>query len=245
MNTYAGSVVTTHAFTIEAAWWQTAWFYLLATFAVVFILVLVISTRERSIKQEQQVAHWKLQTEYETLRSQVNPHFLFNSFNTLTNIIEESPDRAVEYVEHLSDFFRNMLEIREQPLVTLRHELLMTTNYLYLQQKRFGSNFAVTQEIPVSQDDYVLPPLTLQIIMENAFKHNIVSRDTPLRIHMSVNGQTLEVRNNVNPKAIHESSTGLGLKIREKQDRHVYNPIHASGVERKYIYCICSVNKKI
>jgi sensor histidine kinase YesM len=117
----------------------------------------------------------------------------------------------VEYVEHLSDFFRRMLELREKPLVTLDEELDLTRNYLYLQQKRFGPNFSFAQDVKVDGQDFFLPPLTLQILMENAFKHNAVSRSTPLRIELRTDGDALVVNNNVNPKPVREPSTGIGL----------------------------------
>jgi hypothetical protein len=226
VNAYNDATVVAHRFVVNPAWWQQWWFYLLAGFGAVGLVTLIVRVRERSLKQDQQMTQLRLQTDYETLRNQVNPHFLFNSFNTLSAIIEENPTRAVEYVEHLSDFFRNMLEMRDKPLVPLEEEMALATNYLYLQQKRFGANFSVMNEIKDTTEIYAVPPLTLQILMENAFKHNAVSRSTPLQIHVYLENDALVVSNNVNPKPHKEPSTGIGLpNVKSRLAMHTSAPM--------------------
>ena len=211
VGAYNASRILTYPFAVEPAWWQRWWFYVLLSAAAVGLIMGGIRWRERTLQQQQQLAQLRLRTEYETLRNQVNPHFLFNSFNTLAAAIEDDPPSAVEYVQHMSDFFRRMLEVREKPLVSLEDELELTRHYLFLQQKRYGSNFSVSNEIGDRMERYALPPLTLQLLLENAFKHNAVSRSTPLRIRLAVENDALVVSNSLSPKPHRESGTGIGL----------------------------------
>lgn len=212
VGAYNSAHVLTHRFVVEPAWWQRWWFYALVILALTGIVILLVRSRERTLQQQQQMVQLRLKAEYETLRNQVNPHFLFNSFNTLVAAIEDDPPTAVEYVQHMSDFFRRMLEVREKPLVSLTDELELTTHYLFLQQKRYGSNFSVQNDINVNTDQFALPPLTLQLLLENAFKHNAVSRSTPLKIRLAVENDALVVSNSLNPKPYRESGTGIGLE---------------------------------
>ena len=212
VGSYNAAHAVAHAFAVKPAWWQRWWFYVFLAAVAGGLLFVVIKWRERTLQQRQQLAQLRLRTEYETLRNQVNPHFLFNSFNTLVAAIEDDPPSAVEYVQHMSDFFRRMLEVREKPLVSLKDELELTRHYLFLQQKRYGSNFDVSNEIDGSTTRYALPPLTLQLLLENAFKHNAVSRATPLRIRLAVENDALVVSNSLSPKPHRETGTGIGLE---------------------------------
>ena len=145
------------------------------------------------------------------LRNQVNPHFLFNSFNTLITTIEEDPARAVEYTEQLSDFFRNIVTYRDKDVISLAEELNLLETYLYLQKKRYGDNLRLIMP-EVVPGNFLVPPLTLQLLMENAIKHNAVSRDTPLQVELTIKEQYLEVKNNKNARMSKEKGAGMGLQ---------------------------------
>jgi LytS/YehU family sensor histidine kinase len=147
------------------------------------------------------------------LRNQVNPHFLFNSFNTLISIIEDDPQLAVEYVEQLSDFFRNIVNYRDKDIIPLKEELGLLHTYLFIQQKRFGSSLRLQINVSdVEKNETFIPPLTLQLLGENAIKHNAVSKETPLTINIFIQNERLLVQNNINAKISQAPGAGMGLQ---------------------------------
>ena len=163
------------------------------------------------------VAQEKLQKEYvqsqlEGLRSQVNPHFLFNSLNTLSYLIPESTDRAVNFVQQLSKVYRYILEIKDEKLIPLEEELLFLAAYQFLLKERFGENLKITLEIPTATRQELLIPLSLQLLIENAIKHNIISSQKPLEIKLWVDKDRLLVRNNLQLKTQEMPSTKVGLQ---------------------------------
>ena len=158
------------------------------------------------LKQEQLIS------QLETLKNQVNPHFLFNSLNTLAAIIPEDSKLAVLFVKHLSKVYRYILEIREQRLVSLRQELSALESYRFLLEIRFGANLRFEQQIPADILDLLVVPLSLQMLIENAVKHNVISTQHPLTIEILADEKQILVRNSLQPKPYREESTGLGLQ---------------------------------
>ncbi|MFZ4475809.1 MAG: sensor histidine kinase [Saprospiraceae bacterium] len=152
-----------------------------------------------------------VESQFSALKSQISPHFLFNSFNTLITIIEENPVMAVSYVEHLSDFYRTIIVYRERDLIPLHEELILVRNFGYLLKKRYEDNFFIDVQNMVSPGQIM--PLTLQILVENAVKHNIISAAHPLRIEIleTADGY-IAVRNNIQHKIKPEPGTHFGLK---------------------------------
>lgn len=202
-----------YVFTIGKPFWKQWWFVLLCITGISGFLVYVIKEREKAAKKWQQLQTEKLQSQYETLKNQVNPHFLFNSFNTLLTIIEEDPEKAAPYVEHLSDFYRCIVNMREKDLIPLGDEITIIEDYFFIQKKRFGDALLFHTLITDEQKKiYSIPPLTLQLLAENAVKHNIVSKDSPLTLSLFIEEEILIVQNNLNEKATKEKSEGLGLQ---------------------------------
>lgn len=153
-----------------------------------------------------------LQSQFEILRQQINPHFLFNSLNVLSGLISKDVSQAQLFIDEFSHIYRYVLETIEQPVSTLSRELDFMRSYLYLQQMRHGQNLTWTVNIPAQLLDMVMPPLSLQVVLENALKHNIVNEAKPLQIEISAKDKTLIVRNRLQPKISQGVSTGLGLK---------------------------------
>lgn len=159
-----------------------------------------ILTRENAISQ------------YETLKSQINPHFLFNTLNTLSSLIEEDPKTAVLFVDKTADFYRQILNFREKEIIGLREELALIEDFVFLQKKRYGENLVVKVQIPETLLDSAVAPLTLQMLIENAIKHNIITSEKPLTIELFINENNyLVVRNNLQKKKQSEHSSQLGL----------------------------------
>lgn len=148
---------------------------------------------------------------YEALKSQVNPHFLFNSLNALTNLVHENPDKAVTFIKQLSDVYRYVLDTRDQEVVPIDEELKFLNSYLYLQQIRFGQKLTIDNR--VHDQSFFTTPLALQLLIENAIKHNVIAEDEPLTIRLFERDGFVCVSNNLQRKKIlTEHSAGIGLE---------------------------------
>jgi sensor histidine kinase YesM len=151
-----------------------------------------------------------MEARYEALRAQINPHFLFNSLNGLVNVVEDNK-QAVDYIRNLSDLLRYMLKSNEKELVLLRDEMAVLDNYIKLQQLRFRNNLKVDIDVSESHFHYAVPPLSLQMLVENAIKHNVITQSKPLHIEIGTEKDTIFVKNNLQKKEV-IGSTGQGLK---------------------------------
>jgi len=153
-----------------------------------------------------------LGAQYELLKQQVNPHFLFNSLNTLKYMVESSDEHSVDFILKLSDFYRFTLESRKQDLIRLSEELEILNAYVYLLKARFEDGIDLS--IRIDRDHYptFLPPFTLQLLVENCIKHNTVSLDRPLQISIYSDKDYIIVENRLQPKRNPEPSTGMGVE---------------------------------
>jgi hypothetical protein len=199
-------------FSIRQPVWQSAWFLLLATGLIVSIVIVLIRIREKRLKQIEARKKEKIEFEFQVLKNQVNPHFLFNSFSTLISLIEEHPSEAVLYTEKLSDFFRTILQLKDQEVIPVKDELAIAETYFFLVKKRFGKNIDLQIDLDLEALSSYIPPLTLQILLENAVKHNIISKDKPLWINILSENGKITVENKLQPKISPERSTGIGLE---------------------------------
>ncbi len=147
---------------------------------------------------------------YESLKSQVSPHFLFNSFNALTNLVYEDQDKAAKFIKQLSEVYRYVLDTRDKEAVPLDEEVKFLTAYLFLQQIRFGNKLKL--DIQLDGTRSLVAPLVLQMLVENAIKHNIISEENPLKIYLRVEDGFIVVENNLQKKSVMlEESAGVGL----------------------------------
>ena len=204
----------TYEFFIAKPLWKRYWFIALVLLTIGGLLYWYIKSREKHLRKMQMMEQEKIQFQFQVLRNQINPHFLFNSFNTLISVIEDNPKIAVDYVERLSEFFRNIVTYRDKDVITLGEEITLMQTYFYLQQKRFGDNLKL--DISVSEEakkHTFIPPLTMQLLLENAIKHNAVSKETPLLVELFTgDDKWLVLRNNINPKMRKEVGSGMGLQ---------------------------------
>lgn len=217
-----------YSFVITKPFWRTPWFLLLFSAAVFGVVYTYIVIREKNLRKLSLLQRERMMFEYEHLKSQVNPHFLFNSLNTLASLIEEDKDIATKYTTHLSDLYRNMLSHRNKDLVLLSEEWDILENYLYIQKSRFGNSLVIEKDIPVSvMETKKIIPLALQMLVENALKHNVASQSRPLTIRIKADEETITIRNTLNPKLSKEKGAGLGLKNIQKRyslltDKSIY-----------------------
>lgn len=154
----------------------------------------------------------KISSQYQSLKDQLNPHFLFNSLNVLTNLVYEDADRSAEFIQKLSRIYRYVLEVQQEDLVSLEKELEFAKNFLDLQKIRFEDKLQFRMETQ-DMEGYFLPPLSLQLLLENAIKHNVVSKENPLFIDIRQKDGSLWVTNTLQLKSQSGSgSSGIGLK---------------------------------
>lgn len=165
----------------------------------------------KSLLEVEQLKREKMKSDYQALQNQLNPHFLFNNFNMLLSEIRRDPDNAVRITEKLADVYRYVLESKNHETVSLREEAEFVEAIIFLHKVRFGDNLVVDRRLTDDVMDYRLPPLTLQILIENALKHNVVSAASPLHIRIGIENDYLVVVNNIQPRKS-TYSTGLGLK---------------------------------
>lgn len=173
---------------------------------------------KRSIAENQQLEQLTIKQEFETLKSQVNPHFLFNCFNTLSSLIGEDKRAAEKFLNELSKVYRYLLRSNEAGLSTLEAELKFIQSYYELLHTRYGNALELHIAVDKKYEHYLLPSLSLQLLVENAVKHNIVSKSTPLVIEIfTTAGHKLLVNNNVQLKPAKAPSNKVGLQnIRAK-----------------------------
>lgn len=180
----------------------------LLTGTVIFFFLELISV----IKREQKLNEEKMRYHYETLKNQLNPHFLFNSLNTLSSLMYQDVQLADQFIVKLSSIYRYILDQQESKLVNLKDELDFVRDYFYLQQMRDDGRISL--EINIDQpSNYLILPVSLQLLVENALKHNIATQAKPLDIKISlISNLYLMVENNRQPKQQLGGSFQLGLK---------------------------------
>jgi len=166
---------------------------------------------EKSVKEREMLKRESLYAQLDALKTQVNPHFLFNNLNTLVSIIPEDPKRAVDFVQQMSKVYRHILEVKDEHSILLKEELDVMKAYAFLLKTRFGDNLEISINVPEEKLNRKIIPLSLQILMENAIKHNIVSSEKPLRIDVFAENGQLVVSNNLQKKNQLNESTGIGL----------------------------------
>jgi len=147
-------------------------------------------------------------TQFQSLKNQVNPHFLFNSLNALSSLVYEDQDKAVEFIRKLSQVYRYVLDKKDEEVVPIADELAFLENFVFLQKIRFGDNLDF--QLSVKNEEGYLPPLALQLLVENAIKHNVISDNHQLMVKVSIDDTYCTVTNNIKEK-LEKDSTGIGL----------------------------------
>jgi sensor histidine kinase YesM len=180
--------------------------------------VLFFKNWKESAVQQEKLKREQLALQYETLKSQVNPHFLFNNLNSLTSLISSNQDKAIDFVKKLSEVYRYILDQKDHELVDLETELKFLESYVFLQKIRFETNLDV--QIDVSARNFKVIPLSIQMLVENAIKHNEISDKNPLLIRIySDEDQYLTVENQLKKKS---GSEGSGSGIQNIKDRYEF-----------------------
>lgn len=162
--------------------------------------------------QLEQMKNDNLAAQYELLKQQVNPHFLFNSLNTLKAMVENEEKEAVDFILKLSNFYRYTLESRKLDLIQIKEEMDIVRAFLYLQNARFEGGFTFRETLDEKILQTLIPPFTLQLLIENCLKHNIVSREKPLHIRLYSEAGGIVLENPIQLKSGDHHSMGVGLE---------------------------------
>jgi uncharacterized membrane-anchored protein YhcB (DUF1043 family) len=183
------------------------------------VLIIRLIFQKQSVQLEnEKLRREALQSQFESLKNQISPHFLFNSLTALKTLISEAPETAQNYVNNLSRALRYTLQSNDKQLVTLKEEMDFMESYLFLIRMRYDTNLSISTNIDEKYSANLLPPLTIQTLVENAVKHNEISKRKPLKIIIwTTEDGRLAVSNDIHEKITREEGTGIGLTNLSKQ----------------------------
>ncbi|MEI8226221.1 MAG: histidine kinase [Bacteroidota bacterium] len=187
------------------------WFKSTITGLSVGGIIFIVLLWQTSLKREQKLREEKLIFQNETLKNQINPHFLFNSLNTLSALVNTQPDVAEEFINRLSSIYRYILENSSKDRVPLGVELSFIRDYFYLHKIRDDGKIQLEVKVNETDNSEILP-VSLQILVENAIKHNKATRESPLKISIYIENEHVIVKNNLQKMAVQLKSTKIGLK---------------------------------
>ncbi|MFA7687182.1 MAG: histidine kinase [Moheibacter sp.] len=211
---------------------------------VLYILNFILKYQSLKIKEEKQKVV-QISAEHESLKSQIGPHFLFNSLNVLNGLISENPDKAQTFVSELSSVYRYVLEQNDKALVPLKEEIDFSRTYMKLMQQRFedGLEFEIVNQF---NKDFQIVPLSLQILLENCIKHNRISGDETLKVKVYIENDYLLIENNLQIKNQLHRSTGKGLKnIIERYKSFTRKEVQIVELPEKFIVKLPLLTEKI
>ena len=189
-------------------------------FETLFEVVYIIDKYKETISEKEVLEQLQLQQEFDGLKQKVNPHFLFNCFNTLSSLISEDKDKAEIFLDELSKVYRYLIRNNEDGLSTLANEMKFIQSYFELLKTRHGDGVNLQMETDKKYAAYLLPSLSLQMLVENAVKHNSLSKSHPLTIEIfTTEGNKLVVNNNLQHRTVKAPSNKIGLEnIKVKYD---------------------------
>ncbi len=199
-------------------YWETHWNFHLAIF-IVFVFSVTVHEAiylfflwKKELTRSADLEKENIRSKFEALKNHVNPHFLFNSLGTLSSLINTDQKKATRYVNEFSKIYRYFLEVNNNDLITIGEEIDFINSYIFLQQIRYGEGFSFKNNIDKKYYPSFILPLTLQLLIENALKHNAMTPSSPLNIEVFVDEkkQALIVKNNLQTRNV-EDSTKTGL----------------------------------
>jgi len=181
-------------------------------FTLVYEILFLSKERELDNKIVDQLDRERSQAELQALTNEMDPHFIFNSLNTLNHLIVNEPQQAHLFNNKLAQVYKYFLINKTRELISLKDEMEFIDNYFYLLQIRHDGKLQLQVDLNEENNKAMIPPCALQVLVENAIKHNEFTEDSPLLITISMNGHYIRVSNNAKPKPYAINSTGIGLK---------------------------------
>ena len=202
----------------------------------VYETVFLVKESESEMLRNEQLERSKAEAELQALKNQIDPHFMFNSLNALSYLIDENPEKAKEFNENLADVYRYILQNKTRSLVLVREEIIFLHDYFSLLKIRYED--AVILEIHLDDEileQYMIPPISLQVLVENAFKHNEFSLNAPLLIKVFCENERIIVVNNVWEKEITKQSSRIGLlNLQERYKLTIVMPIEVKKTDKNF-----------
>ena len=181
------------------------------TVTLLAMLVMIMKKQQQVLVENTLLEKATVKAQLHALQTQVNPHFLFNNLNTLQSMIDTENIEAQNYLKNLSDLFRQILNHRDDPLVTLKEEIEFSQLFIHLLKGRFNTSLKVEMSLQ-NTDEFHLPPFTLQMLLENVIKHNRIDETHPIHCRIMQSKESITVQNNQNKKTNSNASTGVGLE---------------------------------
>ena len=221
--------------------------FLIALFWSIYESIYMYHGWKNSLNETERLKREFVQAQLDGLKSQVNPHFLFNSLNTLVYIIPEDPDKAVEFVQKLAKVYRYILEIQERRLIPLWEEMEFLESFIFLHKERFCDNLRLSIDVPKSERNHLIVPLSLQLLFENAIKHNIISREKPLSISLKIEeGKRLVIRNTLQLRSNPEPGTKTGLaNIQSRYEYFSDQPVVIEDTGNEFVVSLPLIQEAI
>ncbi|MCF8369709.1 MAG: histidine kinase [Bacteroidales bacterium] len=210
--------------------------------AIYFSVGFFNSWRDAAVNEER-LQKESIKLQYKALKNQVNPHFLFNSLNSLTSLVYHEPDLAAKFIKQLSEVYRYVLEHKDTELVALTDEINFCERYVFLQKIRHDKNLNVKFDLESKEPGWVVP-VSIQMLIENAIKHNEISDENPLSIEISKDEDYITLKNNLQPRSVMKESGGIGLStIRARYNYLSKNPVKIVEHEGVFQIQIPLINK--
>ena len=216
------------------------------TIVIIFHVIYFYNRYQQNRIKEQKVIAGTASAKFDALKNQLDPHFLFNSLNVLTSLIEENPQNAQKFTTSLSKVYRYVLEQKNKELVTVDEELQFAKTYMSLLKMRFEDSIVFTMLEKASNPEAKVVPLSLQLLLENAVKHNMVTSGKPLHIKIYEDQGDLIVENNLQPKQIMKKGTGVGLSnIMQRYGLLTNKKVNINKEANRFAVAIPMLTKKI
>ena len=216
------------------------------TIVIIFHIIYFYNRYQQNKIKEQKVIAGTASAKFDALKNQLDPHFLFNSLNVLTSLIEENPENAQKFTTSLSKVYRYVLEQKDKELVSVDEELNFAKTYMSLLKMRFEDSIIFEMPEQASNPESKVVPLSLQLLLENAVKHNMVTTNKPLHIKIYEDGNYLVVENNLQLKDIVKKSSGVGLSnIMQRYDLLTNKKIDIIKEANRFAVAIPMLTKQI
>jgi two-component system LytT family sensor kinase len=216
------------------------------TIVIIFHFIYYYNKYQQNRIKEQKVIAGTASAKFDALKNQLDPHFLFNSLNVLTSLIEENPENAQKFTTSLSKVYRYVLEQKNKELVFVDEELAFAKTYMSLLKMRFEDSIIFDIPDKANNPESKVVPLSLQLLLENAVKHNTVTATKPLHIKIYEDGDSLVVENNLQPKQIVKKSSGVGLNnIMQRYELLTDKKIHITKEANRFAVTIPMLTKQI
>lgn len=209
-------------------------------------IIYLIRRQQQVLIENEQLQAENIRNQYEVLKNQLNPHMLFNSLNTLRSLVRENQNKAQDYIQELSRVLRYTLQSHDFQSVSLREEMEFVSAYIFLLKMRFENNLQFDIQINKTLEERRLPPMAIQVLVENAVKHNEISNRKPLTIHILTNNEgNLCVSNDIQPKWTATAGTGIGLVNLAKRYRLLFKQDIQITEDKEFNVCIPLIDEAL